>query len=323
MHVIYKNFVKEDSGSLCISPQRTQYYSFPNTPYNLYNMPEMAKMLGAHVSIAGSIVLAPERGAGIGCEVIQMFSKNQRSWGDKPITLESAEKFKLKMKEMKLSSSAAHAAYLINIATAKKDVHERSKTALIDEINRVEQLGLDYLIFHPGSHLDAGLDNGVKMCGDTLKDVVPLFEKYHMNLLIETAAGQGSNIGFRFSDLARIMNIANDSKKIGICVDTCHIFAAGYDIRTEFGYETIFKEIDNVIGLDRVMAFHLNDSKTGVGSHVDRHEHIGKGYIGLKPFELLVNDQRFAKKPMYLETPGDLEDYRKNLELLKKLRKIQ
>ncbi len=119
------------------------------------------------------------------------------------------------------------------------------------------------------------------------------------------------------------MNIANDSKKIGICVDTCHIFAAGYDIRTESGYETIFKEIDNVIGLDRVMAFHLNDSKTGVGSHVDRHEHIGKGYIGLKPFELLVNDQRFAKKPMYLETPGDLEDYRKNLELLKKLRKIQ
>ncbi len=280
-------------------------------------------LLGAHESVAGGLERAFERIEQVGGESLQIFTRNQRQWKAAPITEEESLSFANAWEQAGNMPVASHASYLINLGSSKQEQAEKSIIAFVDELKRCARLGIVFVVFHPGSHGGAGVETGLANVTRHLDLVVEQAgdEAECVTILLETTAGQGTGLGYRFEELAEVLEKSRYSSRLGICVDTCHIFAAGYDIRTPAAYEQTFAEFDRLIGLDRIRFFHLNDSKKELGSRVDRHEHIGKGYIGLDGFRLLLADPRFASHPMTLETPKGkelLEDI-DNLAVLRSL----
>ena len=218
-------------------------------------------LLGAHMSIEGGVSNAPLRGKEVGCDVIQIFTKNNNQWNSKPITDKEINAFKENLNKTGIKAVASHDAYLINLASPKKDVYKKSLIAFYDEMQRAEALGLPYLVFHPGAHLGEGEEYGIKRIADSVNLLLSKSKGNNLTLLLETTAGQGTHLGHRFEQLAEIINLVEQKEKMGVCVDTCHIFAAGYDISAEEGYIKTFDEFDRIIGLKRLKLFHLNDSK--------------------------------------------------------------
>ncbi len=277
-------------------------------------------LVGAHMSIAGGIHLAFDRGLRAGCLTIQLFLKNSTQWKGKTI----AEPDRLLFKEAAVRSGIrpvlAHSSYLINLASPDPALRRKSLAAFEDEMERARFLGVPFLIFHPGAHMGAGEDKGSARVAEGLDQALERVGPPVM-VLLENTAGQGTSIGYRFEHLAAILGRVAQSGRVGVCVDTCHTFAAGYDLRTRKAYLRTVEEIDRLIGLDRVRAIHVNDCKRELGSRVDRHTHIGHGFLGLDAFRLLVNDERFADVPKILETPKG-EDLKEDLINLATLRSL-
>jgi deoxyribonuclease-4 len=283
--------------------------------------PERPILLGAHMSIAGGVHTAVERGISIGCTTMQMFVKNNNQWRGKELADEDISTYKKLLQESSIGPVVVHDTYLINLCATDKQILQKSRAALKDELNRCEMLGVEYLNFHPGSHIGAGEKEGIKQIAESLNSIHDQTRGYGVRSVLETTAGQGTAIGYRFEQLREIIDLVDDGERMAVCVDTCHVFAAGYDIATERGYEKTFEEFDAVIGLGRLAAFHVNDSKREFGSRVDRHEHIGKGTIGKTGFRLLMNDDRFHSIPKILETPKgpDMKEDVMNMRLLRGL----
>lgn len=276
-------------------------------------------LLGAHVSVKDGVDLAPERARSLGCDSMQIFTRNQMQWKAREIADDEVERFKRNLKEHEIKRTMAHDSYLINLSATDEKTLRMSREAFADELARAERLGIDYLVFHPGSHLGAGESKGVKMISENVRRILGKTGESGARLLFETTAGQGTNLGFSFEQMSSMIEGVGMDDRTGVCYDTCHSFAAGYDISTKSGYDDTFELFDRVIGIDRLRAFHLNDSKGGQGSRVDRHENIGKGKLGKAAFSLLVNDKRFAAHPMVLETPGGDDGYRSDLSTLRAL----
>ena len=278
-------------------------------------------LLGAHVSTSGGVDKAPANGKGLGCDAIQVFTRNQMQWRARPLSELEIAGFRDGLKECGIQTTVSHDSYLINLGSHERVVLQKSLDAFADEIERCEQLGIPFLVFHPGSHVGAGEAAGLQRIADSLNTVLNLKPEYKTQVLLENTAGQGSNLGYRFEQLADILAQTENPNRFGVCLDTCHLFASGYDLRTRSTYEATFDEFDAIVGLGRVKVFHLNDSKKSLGSRVDRHENIGKGELGLEPFRFLLNDPRFAGLAMLLETPGGDEAYRIDLTTLRSLKR--
>jgi deoxyribonuclease-4 len=268
----------------------------------------MPDYLGAHMSIAGGLHRAVDRAVAAGCGVLQIFTRNSNQWKGKPLSDDDVALFREKLAASGLHEAISHDIYLINLAAAPGEVRDKSLAAFRDELETCARLGIDRVIMHPGSHLadspEAGLAR-VSAAFDRLFEDVPRFQG---RVLLETTAGQGTNLGQTFPELRTIMDGCCYPERFGVCFDTCHAFAAGYDITSEEGYRATMEEFDRIIGLGRLECFHFNDSKKGLGSRVDRHEHIGKGMLGLAPFRFILNDERFATIPKILETPKGDDD---------------
>lgn len=278
-------------------------------------------LLGAHMSIAGGVGNALLAGKMVDCDAIQIFTKSSRQWASKPYTKEEIEQFQINRKETGITTVIAHDSYLLNLGSPDAGLRQRSVAAFIDELERCEVLGVTNLIAHPGAHVGAGEAEGIKTIAKSLDQVHVACPGYQAKVTLEITAGQGSNLGYRFEQIGAIIDATKEVDRLRVCFDTEHAFAAGYDIRTKDGYERTFSEFDDAIGLELLAAFHLNDSKKEFHSRVDRHEHIGKGFIGVEAFRLLMNDKRFCGVPMCLETPKgpDLKEDRENLTLLRSL----
>ncbi len=276
-------------------------------------------LLGAHVSISKGVYNAPKRGRDLDCDAIQIFSKNQMQWQAKPFTEDDINKFRENVEKYEIKDVVIHTSYLINIGSPEKEKLKKSQDALIDEFHRADQLGIPYIVLHPGSHMGKGEELGLGIIADSINYILDVTKDSNVMLLLETTAGQGSNLGYRFEHLAYLIDKTEQKERIGVCFDTCHVFAAGYDIRTKDAYEETMKKFDDTIGISNLKVFHLNDSKNDLGTRKDRHEHIGKGYIGIDGFRFLVNDERFNDRPMILETPGGEKYYKENLEVLRSL----
>ena len=278
--------------------------------------------LGAHMSIAGGIDRAVVRGAHIGCETIQVFVKSNVQWRMTALRDGERDRFVAALRTTGIRPVFAHSSYLINLASADRAVRKRSVSSLAAELRRTAELGLPFLVVHPGSHGGSGEARGIRRIVSGLGEVFRVVPAGGVRILLETTAGQGNGMGYCFGHLAEIMAGSEYPDRLGVCLDTAHVFAAGYDIRTEEGYHAMMEEFDGTIGLDGLMAVHLNDSRAELGSRVDRHEHIGKGKLGEGAFRLVLNDARLARIPMVLETPkgrGMMMD-RRNLSVLKSLR---
>jgi deoxyribonuclease IV len=282
-------------------------------------------LLGAHMSIAGGVSQAPGRGNQIGCECIQIFTRSSRQWAAKPYPAEEIEAFKRARREAGIKSVVAHDSYLINLGATDDKLRRKSIDTFIDELNRCESLEVPFLISHPGAHMGAGEDVGIKTIAASIDQAHTACPGYKVKVTLEITAGQGSVLGSRFEQMARIFDSVKENDRLRLCFDTEHAFAAGYDLRTAEGYELAFAELDRKIGLKRLVAFHINDSMKPLNSHVDRHEHIGKGHLGLEAFRRLVNDARFVGIPMCLETePGpEMKDIAADLRQLEKLLELR
>jgi deoxyribonuclease IV len=278
-------------------------------------------LLGAHMSIGGGVHTAIERGCSIKCTAIQMFVKNNMQWFARPLTRDEIRAFLNHRQRAELLSIFAHANYLINLAATNPQFHANSIRALSEELIRADQLELPFLVMHPGAHLGVGEEPGLNTIVSSIDRVFRKIPKVKTRLALETTAGQGSCLGHRFEHLAYILENVHEPERLCVCLDTAHIFAAGYDISTEAGAKKTFREFDRAIGFERLAAIHLNDSKTGRGSRVDRHQHIGKGQIGLEAFRFIMRDRRFRKIPKVLETPKG-KDMREDVENLKTLREL-
>lgn len=273
--------------------------------------------LGAHESVSGGLHLAFERIQSVGGKALQIFSRNQRQWNPAALTQLEIESFKDEWQKIGDMEVASHGSYLVNLATAKEDLLQKSIHAFVQELERCQMLGINKVVLHPGSHGGDGEEVGLSRFVAGLDKAIEQAQSDSL-VLIETTAGQGTGLGSRFEEIAYILNNSKYGDRLGVCVDTCHIFAAGYDIRSPDEYTRTMAEFDRIVGLDRIQFFHLNDSKKELDSRVDRHTHIGEGFIGIEGFRNLLNDARFASCSMTLETPKDkdLEDDRKNLATL-------
>ena len=259
--------------------------------------------LGAHLSIAGGLPRAVDRAEASGCQALQIFTKSAGQWRARELPSEEIALFKRRVRQTKIRPVVAHNSYLINVAAADRALRKQSVAALRDELDRAESLALDGLVMHPGSHTSGTERSGLKLIADAIASILESRPDGKTRILLEHTAGQGTNLGHRFEHLAEIISRLGASARVGVCLDTCHLLTAGYDICTPEGYAETFRQFDTIVGFSRLKAFHLNDSKKPCGSRVDRHEHIGKGCLGLAPFRRILNDQRFAKLPMLLETP--------------------
>jgi deoxyribonuclease-4 len=262
-------------------------------------------LFGAHMSIAGGHHNAVVAGREHGCEALQLFTKNANQWHAKDLTDDDVRQFRRALRASGIRSTMAHDSYLINLASPRSELYRRSVEAFVDEVRRAEQMGLRYLVMHPGSPGDEDVDAGLARVASALDEVHQRCPGFRVNVLLETTAGQGHSLGHRFEHLARILELAREPARLGVCMDTCHVFAAGYALAPEAEYQATMREFDRVVGLSRLKAFHVNDSLKLFGSRVDRHAHIGRGCLGLEPFRLLVNDRRFRNRPMILETPKE------------------
>jgi deoxyribonuclease-4 len=280
-----------------------------------------APLLGAHESIAGGIHRAVERAESIGATALQVFTKNSNRWEAPPLTREDAENYKTALSKSNIRSVISHDSYLINLCAADPSILEKSRRAMVDEILRCETLGIGLLNFHPGAHMGAGEEAGIRLIAESLDVVHGQTRGCGVLSVVETTAGQGSALGRSFGEIAAIIAAVKDPGRMAVCIDTCHIFAAGYDIRDEESYGKVMEEFGEIVGFDRLKAVHVNDSKTPLGSRVDRHAHIGEGHIGLEGFRHLMNDPRLRDVPKILETPkgDDLAEDRVNMAALKKL----
>jgi deoxyribonuclease-4 len=259
--------------------------------------------LGAHMSIAGGLPRAVDRAQASRCEALQIFTKSAGQWRARVLPDDEISLFRRRVEESGIHPVVAHNSYLINVAAAAPALRSQSLAALGEELDRAESLGLDGLVMHPGSYTSGTEEAGLRLIADALRRLLAKRPNGRTQILLEHTAGQGTNLGHRFEHLARILELLDGSSRVGVCLDTCHLLTAGYDLCSDEGYLRTFQEFDRLVGLDRIKVFHLNDSKKPCGSRVDRHEHIGKGCLGLEPFRRLLNDPRFSGLPMLLETP--------------------
>jgi deoxyribonuclease IV len=278
-------------------------------------------LLGAHMSIRGGVSMAIERARSIHCTAMQIFVKNNMQWFARPLSRAEIRAFLDHVQRGELLSVFGHANYLINLAATNLQFHANSIRALAEELVRADQLELPFLVLHPGAHLGAGEEAGLEKIANSINEVFRKIPKVKAKIALEITAGQGSCIGYRFEHLAHIMENVREPQRLGVCLDTAHLFAAGYDISNEAGLKKTLRKFDRVIGGDRLVAIHVNDSKTPLGSRVDRHEHIGKGRIGLDAFRFIMRLPRFRKIPKVLETPKgtDLAEDVINLKTLRRL----
>jgi deoxyribonuclease-4 len=278
-------------------------------------------LIGAHESIAGGIHQAFIRAESIGCNALQIFTKNSNQWLSKPLTEKDIEDYRTVSNKSNIKHVVAHDSYLINLCAVDKLILKKSRYAFIEELRRCELLGIRYLNFHPGSHLGKGEKEGIKKIIESLNFIHEKTSGFKVISVLETTAGQGTSVGYRFEHLREIIEGVENPERMAVCLDTCHVYAAGYDIGTSEGYFKTFDEFDSIIGLKKLVVIHVNDSKKGLGSKVDRHEHIGKGMIGKTGFLLLMRDERLKNIPKILETPKgkDLEEDKRNLNVLYKL----
>ena len=280
-------------------------------------------ILGAHMSIAGGYYKAVEAAAEAGCDCVQLFTKNNNQWRAKPITEADVERFRAALAEHGITHPISHDSYLINLASPDNALWKKSVDAFVVELQRAEQLGISYVVTHPGAFTTSSEARGLKRIIRALNEVHRQTKGCTAQCLLETTAGQGTNLGWKFEHLATILDGVKNPDLLGVCFDTCHVFAAGYPMDTEKDYKATMRQLNQTVGVRQVKAFHLNDSRTKFGSRVDRHAHIGKGEMGLKPFRFLMNDRRFRKVPKYLETPkGELNGKDLDVINLKTLRKM-
>ncbi len=276
------------------------------------------------MSIAGGLHRAFDAAQDAGCDCLQVFVKNQRQWAHKPLKEQDVQSFKAAAKRTGIGPVVAHATYLVNLGTIDRIVWNKSVALLTGELQRCGALDIPYLIFHPGSHLKATVHRGIRQIVSGINGVLKRTRGSESMLLLETTAGQGTSIGHRFEHLAQIIGAVNEPERLATCVDTCHIFAAGYPLAKPDEYESTIQELDDVIGIDKVKCLHVNDSKRELGSRVDRHDHIGKGHIGLGGFRNLLNDARLFDVPRILETPKGEDDRGRDLDRvnLSRLRRL-
>jgi deoxyribonuclease-4 len=277
--------------------------------------------LGAHESIAGGIYKAFDRAQSVGCDAVQIFVKSNRSWAVKPLTEEDITRFRARAQETDIRPVVGHTSYLLNLASPDEALWTRSRDTLLVELERCEALGVPWLVLHPGSHVGTGEEVGLARVSQALGEIHAATPGFRARILLETTAGQGDSLGYCFEHLDWLMEHTPGGERLGVCLDTCHVFTAGYELRTSEGYAATMHAFDRVIGLQRLHAIHLNDSKGDLGSRKDRHQHIGQGYIGLEGFRHVVNDPRLAGLPGLLETPkgDDLHEDRENLAVLRSL----
>jgi len=281
-------------------------------------------LFGAHMSIAGGLHNALLAARAHACETVQLFTKSSNQWAAKVLEDEHITTFRKTLRTTAIRSTMAHDSYLINLASPDEALYRRSLEAFIIEMQRSETLRLKYLIMHPGAHMGSGEKRGLRRVARALDEAHKRCPNFKVKVLLETTAGQGTSLGYRYDHLAQILMLVNEPERLGVCFDTCHVFAAGYPIGTEKDYDDTMSRFDHEIGLKKLRAFHVNDSLKSLGSRVDRHAHIGQGHIGLEAFRLLVNDPRFRNHPMILETPKDSDMDRVNLAALRGLvRKAQ
>jgi len=278
-------------------------------------------LLGAHMSIASGVAESIGRGKSIGCDCIQIFTKSSRQWKSKPYTEEEIAAFKRNLRESDIAGVIAHDSYVVNLGAPDEALRKKSVAGFIDELERCEALGVPWLVAHPGSHVGSGEDAGIATIAKSIDEAHQSCSGFEVKVALEITAGQGSNLGCSFPQMARIFNAVKENDRLRLCFDTEHAFASGYDISNEEGYQLTFTELDQHIGIKRIVAFHLNDSLKPFNSRIDRHEHIGKGHLGTKTFERLLHDSRFFGIPMCLETePGpEMKDIAADLVTLKGL----
>jgi deoxyribonuclease-4 len=265
--------------------------------------------LGAHIGIADGLPEAVSTGRRIGCEVIQIFSKSPQMWSAAPIEAANAEAFRRAVAQERLPAYAVHQSYLPNLASPKKPLLTRSRKAFVDELQRAEMLGAPALIFHPGAHTGAGVEAGLRSIVESLDWAIGQTPGLACRALLENAAGQGTTLGSTFEELGWVLDHVSDRGRVGVAIDTCHLFASGVDFRTDETYEGVVARLDATVGLDTVRAFHLNDSMGPLGCKRDRHQNIGKGELGVEGFRRILRDPRWASTPGYLETPMQDDDY--------------
>ena len=275
-------------------------------------------LIGAHISTKGGVHTVFDRAAAINASAIALFAKNSNQWKGKELTAEDCALF---AEKRTITPIFTHASYLINLATTNPEFHRKSIAAMIDELDRAERLGIRAVVLHPGAHMGAGADAGIEQIARSLDQIHAAIPNHKVVTLLETSAGQGSCVGCSFEELGQILRSVDDRKRVGICFDTCHVFASGYDLRTRAAYEQTIDCVEKHAGIRNVGLFHLNDSRKPLGSRVDRHEHIGDGQIGLDGFAFLLNDERFRGIPKLLETPKKIEHEsdRRNLATLRSL----
>jgi deoxyribonuclease-4 len=271
------------------------------------------------MSISGGLDKAVIRGQEIGCEAIQVFTKNSNQWKAKPLTSSEVSAFRDACQAAGIGPVIAHSAYLINLAAPDEALYERSIQAFIDELQRCELLGIPYLVVHPGAHMGAGEEQGLKRIAAAIDRIHRATPHLQAAITLEVTAGQGTVLACKFEHFAAILDQVEAPERLGFCLDTCHLLAAGYDFRTRQGYDRMMQAWDDQVGIERIRVIHLNDSKKDLGSRVDRHEHIGQGYIGTIGFEFMLNDRRLAALPMVLETPKDDNADVRNLATLRSL----
>lgn len=265
-------------------------------------------LLGAHMSIAGGYYKAVETAHRCGCDCVQLFTKNNNQWRAKDITADDARQFREALRRTGVTHPISHDSYLINLAAPDEPLWHKSVAALVVELQRADRLGIPYVVAHPGAFTTSSEEAGLARVVAALNKVHSQSKGVRAMCLLETTAGQGSSLGWRFEHLGAILDGVKHPQRLGVCVDTCHVFAAGYPLATAREYRQTMAALDRAVGLQRVKAFHLNDSVKELGSRVDRHAHIGQGKLGLEAFRRLLNDRRFRDVPMYLETPKGLRD---------------
>jgi deoxyribonuclease IV len=259
--------------------------------------------LGAHMSVAGGLPRAVDRAIAHRCEALQIFAKNANQWRGRIVPKEEVREFRAKVRASGIGPIVSHASYLINLASTSAPLRRQSLEAMGDEIDRAEALGLLGVVLHPGCYTAGSEAEGLTLIADGLLELLTARRRGRTMVLLEHTAGQGTALGATFEQLASIMGKMNDHRRIGVCLDTCHLLASGYDLCTPEGYAATFKQFGRLIGFERLKVFHMNDSRKPLGSRVDRHTHIGEGYLGLEAFRRIVNDPRFRRLPMLLETP--------------------
>jgi deoxyribonuclease-4 len=277
------------------------------------------RLLGAHMPTTGGLHRAILSGHEIGCTAVQLFTTSPRQWRARPLSEEEIAAFDEARQQTGIHTVISHDSYLINLAAPDQDVLQRSREAFLDELQRAEALNIPWVVTHMGSYLNSSEEAGLTTLGESVRFLLEQTEGLRVGIALETTAGQGTNLGYRFEHLARIIEMAGGSERIGVCFDTCHVFVAGYDIRTPEALSATLDEFDRIIGLQRLKVIHVNDAKKPLGSRVDRHEHIGDGELGLETFRILLHEPRIAHVPVILETPEPEKMHPVNLRRLKEI----